>query len=96
MWTSPDQLSFLESQLPAFLSAQSSHRLSDFYHAVTHEFFTKWSERVLRFPPRIGEMTRTLSPREQLELSSFIIRRKEVRYKIHSTAKIYVLILMLA
>jgi hypothetical protein len=73
-WMTPEQLSFLESQIPDYLSAQSEHRLSDFYVTVSHNFFNQWSERQLRFPPKSGEETRPLSGKEQLKLSSFIIR----------------------
>lgn len=89
-WTTAEQLSFLESQIPAFLKAQSEHHLPNFYTVVTHQFFTQWSERALRFPPRIGETTRTLTGSEQLLLSSFIIRRKEVRYEYYH-AMMYIL-----
>jgi hypothetical protein len=94
-WTTPDQRTFLESQVPAFLIAQTTHRLADFYIAVTHKFFTQWSERELRFPPEPGDTTRALTGREQLELSSFIIRRKEVRCDLYSTMKIHILTLIL-
>jgi hypothetical protein len=79
MWTTQEQLSFFEALIPDYLVAQSDHRLSEFYSSVTLKFFGKWSERALRFPPKAGETKRILSKGEELQLSQFIIRRKEVR-----------------
>jgi hypothetical protein len=90
-WTTPEQLSFLEAQIPDYLAAQSEGRLTNFYSALTHQFFTRWSERALRFPPTIEGETRTLSRTEELELSPFIIRRKEVHYESCHATEMYIL-----
>jgi hypothetical protein len=76
-WMTPEQLAFLDSHIPEFLKCQAEGRLTSFYNVVSHQFFTRWSERGLRFPPKDGETSRTLTPPEQLELSVFIVHRKE-------------------
>jgi len=77
-WTTPDQLAFLTSRLPAFLKAQADHTLTAFWASVSFDFFQSWSERALRFPVPEGETSRTLTPDEQLQLTKFIILRKSV------------------
>jgi hypothetical protein len=90
-WTTPEQLTWFEAQIPDFLKAQAERQTVRFYTTVTHEFFSRWSERALRFPPITEGTTRTLTATENLLLTSFIVRRKAVRYERYHAIKMYIL-----
>jgi hypothetical protein len=77
-WTSPEQTTFLESNIADFLRAQSEGKLKRFWSVLEKEWFDRWSERDRLYPGSSSEGAPALSPIAVLDLQKALVARKNV------------------
>jgi hypothetical protein len=78
-WTTPDQTAFLKAKVADYLVAQSEGKTTRFFSLVDKEWFDRWSERNILYPPSSpDEEPPALSPIAVLDLQRAIASRKTV------------------
>jgi len=77
-WATPEQASFLESNIPAFLQAQSQGKLPCFWPILFKDWSARWSDRERLYPAPPGEEPPPLSPMALHDLQNAIEARQKV------------------
>ncbi|KAH7904321.1 hypothetical protein BJ138DRAFT_1119526 [Hygrophoropsis aurantiaca] len=50
-WSTPEQLQWLQSEIPAYKKAQEDNTVNKFWEVMTHAWYQEFSERKLLWPP---------------------------------------------